>query len=520
MKDSAGEWFRDIVRAIFGSWDSKNKVRMINHIFCLVPKKNSKTTGGAAIMLVNLILNERPNAEMLIVAPTLDIAKISFEQLCGMIEIDTYLSNLFHITYHKREIKNLQTGAVLRVKSFDVKTLTGVKPVAVLIDELHVIASLPQAERVITQLRGGMASVAEGFILTITTQSDQAPKGVFKEQLQVARKIRDGEIRDTRTLPILYEFPQEVQSGDDEQWRDVNLWKYVTPNLGLSVNLDFLKEAFNEADRAGEASLNRFLSQHLNVQIATDLTGEVWGAAPYWKDCIDYSLASVENLLAKSDKVTIGIDGGGLDDLLGLCVLGLNSSTGKYYSYFHALADRIILERRKDIAVQLTDFEREGSLSFYNKSGEETSFIVNLVKQVNASGKLPAIAGIGVDSAGISSVLLELQNAGFTITQNGIAGAVTAVPQGYKLSGTIQEIEKLIKDKNLFHSGSLLMEWVIGNAKLEQRGSAVYITKKISGRAKIDPLIGLFNAHHILMSQLMDVRSNSVDSYFSDFIGD
>jgi phage terminase large subunit-like protein len=44
LGDAAGQWFRDIVRAMFGSWDPVAQQRHIREIFTMVPKGSSKTT--------------------------------------------------------------------------------------------------------------------------------------------------------------------------------------------------------------------------------------------------------------------------------------------------------------------------------------------------------------------------------------------------------------------------------------------------------------------------------------------
>jgi phage terminase large subunit-like protein len=90
MRDAAGDWQRDLVRAIFGSLI--DGVRMVPEIFELVPKKNSKTTGGAAITLTGLLMNGRPRAEFIYVGPTQEVADLAFQQTIGMIEADEYLA--------------------------------------------------------------------------------------------------------------------------------------------------------------------------------------------------------------------------------------------------------------------------------------------------------------------------------------------------------------------------------------------------------------------------------------------
>src|SRR5436190_15131761 len=41
---AAGPWFRDIVRATFGSWDPIRRTRFIRDILALAPKGSSKTS--------------------------------------------------------------------------------------------------------------------------------------------------------------------------------------------------------------------------------------------------------------------------------------------------------------------------------------------------------------------------------------------------------------------------------------------------------------------------------------------
>ena len=79
LKDAAGDWFRDVVRALHGS--IVDGERMVRESFLLTPRKSSKTSYGAALMLTSMLINERPNAEFLLIAPTQPIAEIAFNQV-------------------------------------------------------------------------------------------------------------------------------------------------------------------------------------------------------------------------------------------------------------------------------------------------------------------------------------------------------------------------------------------------------------------------------------------------------
>jgi len=91
LAEACGDWFRDMVRALFGSLDPVSQFRMIRELFALVAKKNSKTTYGALLMLAALLINRRPNAPFIMTAPVRDVADLAVSTAAGSIALDPVL---------------------------------------------------------------------------------------------------------------------------------------------------------------------------------------------------------------------------------------------------------------------------------------------------------------------------------------------------------------------------------------------------------------------------------------------
>ena len=54
------------------------------------------------------------------------------------------------------------------------------------------------------------------------------------------------------------------------------------------------------------------------------------------------------------------------------------------------------------------------------------------------------------------------------------------------------------------------MAWVVGNAKIEQKGNAILVTKAVSGIGKIDPLMAAFNCVALMSLNPEPLRGPSI----------
>lgn len=488
-------WLLDLVSAIFGSYDPEAGRRLIREVFLLIPKKNGKSTDAAGIILTALLLNWRQSAEMGILAPTIEVANNAWRPARDAIKADPELSALLHVQDHIRTITHRTTGATLQVVAADSDAVAGKKWAVTLVDEVWLFGKRPNADRMLLEATGGMASRPEGFAMYLSTQSDEPPAGVFAEKLKYARGVRDGKVNDPAFLPVLYEFPKEmVESGEARRPENFGV---VNPNLGASVDEEYLAREMRKAEESGEEAVRGFLAKHLNVEIGLALRQDRWAGAEFWERVADRSL-TLPALLERCDVVTIGIDGGGLDDLLGVAVLGREADSGRWLAWCHAWAHPVVLERRKSEAARLKDFERDGDLTLVSEVGQDVAEVCGVVEQVLASGLLDKV---GVDPAGIGAILDALLELGLEESQ------VVGISQGWRLAGAIKTTERKVAAGELRHAGAPLMAWCVGNARIEPRANAIMVTKQASGTAKIDPLMALFNAAELLARAPVAARS-------------
>ncbi|MCU6454342.1 terminase large subunit [Sphingomonas sp. A2-49] len=514
----------DLVEAIFGAYDANSGNRLIEEFLLLISKKNGKSTIAAGIMLTALIRNWRHGASLSILAPTQKVAGNSFGPAAAMVRADRKLLTILQVIDNQKLIRHRKTGAELQVIAADSGTVGGSKAGFVLVDELWLFGKKANAESMFEEATGGLASRPEGFVIYLTTHSDEPPRGIFKDKLDYFRGVRDGTIDDPRSFGMLYEWPEQMR--EDEAYLDPANFYVTNPNMGRSQSVAFITRKLRQVKEGrgedGDDSIQIVLAKYLNVEIGQRLARDRWSGTPYWPQCAMPAL-SLDDLIARSEVIVGSVDGGGLDDLLGLCLIGREKGSRRWLVWAHAWAWSIVWKRRQDIASKLDELVAEGSLtrcempddddltSVLEGDGEvaevtdlteDVQGVVDVLVRIRDAGLFPPQEAVGLDPAGVAAIVDELARQGFDDNM------LKAIPQGWRLSSAIKGLARKCAARTVRHGGTALMTWCVGNVKQEARGaSGVAITKQ-SPSAKIDPAAAMFSA-----AMLMSLNPEAVGSF-------
>lgn len=501
--DVCAEFLYPIVAAVFGSYDPVQNVRYINEFFMMIPKGNDKTGTAAAIGLVWALMNRRVGAEAVIIAPSKTIADRGFSDASGAIKADPELEKVFYPpSVHQRKITHRMSEASISVIAADTTAATGGRQALTIVDETHELSLNSQASAIMTELRGAIGKSPDNLMMQITTQSKKPPSGMFRAELEMARDVRDGKIR-LPLLPILYELPKRLTA--DGGWKKRAFWHLVNPNIGYSLQMSFIETQFLAAERKDLAAQALFASQHLNVEIGVGLSTDGWVGALYWLGAEDPELSrgairkaypdagedelsflQLQELCDRCEVLTMGVDGGGLDDLLGVAVVGREYGTGRWLLWGRAMAAPIALERNKANLPDYEQFQMEGDLIVSDLPADMDDLDL-LIEFLDGTGKL---ATVSVDPACVDDIAEVC--AKHDITEEN--GRFVGERQGIGLMKAIKTVERKLFAKKLLHCGQALMRWCAGNARVRLTSAAMLIEREASGKAKIDPLMAAFNA--------------------------
>lgn len=258
-------WQKFFYANIYG-WQKINEhgraVRVIRNVYFQVPKKNGKTIMGAGVVLYGMYGEGVKGANCYISANTFEQCQNAAKPLALTIENSPDLRPGTKI-YHGKEktvravvYEFVEDGYKyenkVTVLSRDNAGNEGKNPYINYFDEPHAQIDREQYDN----LRSAQIAQEEPLNI-VTTTAGKTPGSLGNQIYEYAKDVVRNDDDDSWFVMI-------YEPNKNFDWEDRTVWNMVNPNMGVSVNMEFLENAFKEAKKN---SFNKaeFMSKHLDV---------------------------------------------------------------------------------------------------------------------------------------------------------------------------------------------------------------------------------------------------------------
>lgn len=222
---------------IYG-WVRKDnpKVRRFRKAFIFVARKNGKSTMLSASLLWDILSTN--GAEGYCVATKREQARIVFDSVKEMVKQNKILQNQLKVFNSTNRIINERKAGKIEALCSEANTLDGLNPSCVVIDEL----SAQRTMSLVRVIQSGQGSRPSPLLLEITSGSDDLTSA-GKQEFDRSKQILENVFEDDSFFCILYTLDEK------DDWKNEKNWVKANPNIGVSVNLDFLRKTCLEAQQ-------------------------------------------------------------------------------------------------------------------------------------------------------------------------------------------------------------------------------------------------------------------------------
>lgn len=245
-------WQEWIFANIFGfKWVEDNS-RVTTKVLLFVARKAGKTALAAALVLVQMFLDNNNGQEVDLIANSTKQAQICFEYITKFgksLDPNGLILKPFRDT-----IKMPVTDSMINVKSSDYTSLDGLNPSTFICDEYHAATN----SRTYDVLKSGQAFQTSPLAIIITTAGYLMDGYPLFEMRKACIKILENQFDDDAQFSALYEL------DDNDDWEDSSLWIKANPAIGHTVNLRGLMDDFKTAKNLPSQE-PEFKSKHLNI---------------------------------------------------------------------------------------------------------------------------------------------------------------------------------------------------------------------------------------------------------------
>lgn len=474
-------WQIFVLSNLFGFRNADGRRRYRNaHIE--VGKKNGKTSLLAALGLymADTEGDGEPRAEVYVAATTKSqSADICFREAVRLREASSDLSG------RSKKYKCLiEFGdSVFAPLAANSEKLNGRNMHLGILDELADHAT-PDLFNVFTTSK---VSRLQPLTISITTAGNTRIGNVAWESREHSLQVLDGSIPDDS----FFTFIATLDEGDD--WKNEALWIKANPSLGITVQIENLRELAARA-LAMPSAKNAFLRYNVNIWPAT--TASSWISQDDLQKEGNAFLNEESRLLSplerikaaaerlKGQRCCMGLDLAIKNDLsaLALCFPPEDKESGVYEVLFRCWCPEEGIERRtREHRVPYAQWADAGLLTV--TPGEVTDFQF-IQRDILALAEEYKVCEVGADAA-----LTQATSFAEPIRETGMC--VVSHKQGYWMSAEIQLLERLFIQHRMCFHGNPIAAWCFANVSLTTNHLMRQAFDKERSREKIDCAVAL-----------------------------
>jgi len=501
------------------SIDSKNNLYLAGRHF--VPTHNSFSSAGIGLYMA--FADGENGAECYCAATTEAQAGMVFAPAWSMVHMDNDLKEAFGLTL-AGTIRNptsiYRADDLSRMEPIIGTPKDGSSPSCGICDELHEHPS----RALYDSLDTGMGAREAPLLVAITTAGINISSFCYELELE-AIQILEGTLEKENVFVMI--FGIDV----DDDWRDFEVWRKANPNLGVSINEEYLLGKYQDA-MTNLSQRAILLTKHCNVWANA---GAMWCDMNKWNENARPDI-KIEQFLGK--KATIAIDLASKIDIVAVEIMF--ELEDMQYKICPRCGEQVLWENETYIC---SKNNAEGGCSWQRKSSKRTMTFSKfylpestVLKKENNHYQLWANEGLLTVTEGertdfqkveedlqelcklfiVSEIVFDPKEAAYLIQniQKWFGGECIECNQSpAMLSEPMKECEAMIVDGCFLHDGNKVLTWMFGNVIRRQGKSGgnvkyAYPSKQSEG-LKIDGAVACITG----LSRIMTYDTDSGDSY-------
>ena len=487
LKHSKGKWARQpfvlsdwqaFWTALMFGWLRFDGTRRFRKAYFRVARKNGKTTWIAGIGLYLFVGDGEAGAEVFTAATKLSQAKLIHVESQMMVRQSKELSK--HITSQRDNLFIAGTSCKYVPLGADAKTEDGLNPHGALIDELH---AHPTRE-LYDVIDSATGAREQPLMLMITTAGFGGLETICRVEDEYVKGILEETIEDDKYFGVIYQLDEAEKLGDEfedaeeksDDWQDEQHWIKANPNLGVSVNIEKLREAATRA-KQDPSALDNFLTKHLDMWVKG---ARKWMPLKQWKKCAaKYTFDDLKN----ADAVFAGLDLASVSDLCSLVIVA-NMPDGKKRIWGkHYLPEDKALSTENKNAALYKRWADQGWLTLTDGNVTDYDYIERDIH--NMMSCLP-VQEVAFDKYNATHIVNNLQAEDVPMVE---------FRQGFlSISPAMKQLEIDILTGKLQHPNDPVINWAMSNVVMVRDAAGNQKPDKEKSIGKIDPVVALIMA--------------------------